>query len=155
MRSTLLLLTTGSCSPSSADTLQCSAPITQPCDTGSPCMSASTGFWHAASKRKARREGPRPRGPSGAIIEFYAAARKITFCIAFPRCTSHLEHEIQLFRDLTETGQISSYSSTRLSFKLMCAESEASYINLNLCLPLSQMSSETTSLGQEYMVNVT
>ena len=85
------------------------------------------------------------------IIEFYAAARKITLCIAFPPCTSHLEHEIHLSRDLTETGQISSYSSTRLSFKRMFAESEAS----NLCLPLSQMSSQTTSLGQEYMVDVT
>ena len=89
------------------------------------------------------------------IIEFYAAARKITLCIAFPPCTSHLEHEIHLFRDLTETGQISSYSSTRLSFKLMFAESETSNIDLNLCLPLSQMRSQSTSLGQEYMVNVT
>ena len=88
-------------------------------------------------------------------IEFYAAARKITLCIAFPPCTNHSENEIHLFTDLTETGQISSYSSTRLSFKLMFAESEALNVNLNHCLPLSQMCSQTTSLEPEYMVNVT
>ena len=107
---------------------------------------------HAASKRKARSEGPRPRGPSGT---FYAAARKITLCIAFPSCTSHLEHEIHLSRDLTETGRISSYSSISISFKLMFAESETSNLDLNLSLPLSQIFSQSTSLGQEYMVNVT
>ena len=77
------------------------------------------------------------------IIEFYAAARKISLCIAFPPCPSRLGHEIQLFRDLTETGQI---SSTPVSFQLAFAESEASNINLNHCLALSQMCNEITSL---------
>ena len=122
---------------------------------GSPCMSASTNFWHAASKEKRVEMAHVHEARAERIIKFYAAARKITFCIAFSLCTSHLEHEIHLFRDLTETGQISSYSSTRLSFKLMFAESETSNIDLNLCLPLSPMCSQSTSLGQEYMVNVT
>ena len=89
------------------------------------------------------------------IIEFYAAARKITLCIAFPPCRSHLEHEIHIFRDLTETGQISSHSSSQLSFQLILAESEASNISLDLCLPLSQMSNQITSLRPTHMVNVT
>ena len=89
---------TGPRSPSSADTLQCSAPITQPCDTGSPCMSASTNFWHAASKEKRVEMAHVHEARAERIIKFYAAARKITFCIAFPPCSSHLEHENSPFQ---------------------------------------------------------
>ena len=53
------------------------------------------------------------------IIEFYAAARKIDLCTAFRPCTSHLKHENRILRDLTETGQISSHSSSCLSFQLI------------------------------------
>ena len=88
------------------------------------------------------------------IIEFYAAARKITHCIEFSPCTSRLEHEMQLFRDLTETGQISSCSSTPLSFQLIFAESEASNINLNHCLALSAICNQIMNLRLKNMVNV-
>ena len=96
-------------------TPQRSSSMKQPCDNGKGMRNSfkRPQRCHAASKRKARSEGPRPRGPSG--------AGKIDLCTALPPCTSLLEHENHLFRDQTKTGQISSHSSSCLSFQLILA----------------------------------
>ena len=50
------------------------------------------------------------------IIEFHAAARKITLCIAFSSCTSHLEHEIHLLG--TSLRQVKSVRTAQLVYHL-------------------------------------
>ena len=64
-------------------TPQWSPSMKQPCDNGRGMRNSfkRPQRCHAASKRKAQSEGPRPRGPSGA--GFYAAAGKIDLCTAF------------------------------------------------------------------------